>query len=220
MMRFLFPAMAWTACTCWALAQPPVISPPAAATRQSTKPNHQPAGTEALVENLTSFDYRQADIQWLDGRWQLRAGPVWLKDFGRQEADAREAMRLIRELKLTEFGSIGSPRPLLEYWLSGGQAPANALTGSRRTSFERDSLRVEQVQGQWCVRDARQALFSFGYREDEARQALAIIRKYGFDQVGYIGRPAPVMTQEVPAGRSPVGLTHRTAVGSPWTTPP
>src|SRR5438445_9278541 len=188
MMRFPFLAIAWPACACWALAQPP-----ASATRPPAQDRSQSQNAEAPVENLTSFDCRQADIQWLDGRWQLRAGSVFLKDFGRQEATAREAVRIVRTLQLSELGSIGTPQPVLEYWLSGGKAPANSLAGSRTTPFERETLRVERIQGQWCLRDARQTLFSFGYREDEARQALAIIRKYGFDQVGYVGRPAPVM---------------------------
>src|SRR5437588_4834894 len=141
MMRFHLVAIPWLVWACWAMAQPP-----ASATRQPAQESQQPTAMEAPLENLTRFDYQQADIGWLDGRWQLRAGPVWLKDFGRHEADAREAMRTIHELKLTEFGSIGNPRPLLEYWLSGGQAPANSLLGARTTAFERASLRVEQIQ--------------------------------------------------------------------------
>jgi hypothetical protein len=162
------------------------------ATRPPVAELRPPAAAD-LPENLTTFDNGQAEIQWLDGRWQLRAGTVWLKDFGRHESEAREALRIIRELKLTQVGSLGYPRPVLEYWLANGRAPANTIIGLRTTAFDRENLRVEQVQGQWCLRDARQVLLSFGYGDADARQALAIIRKYGFDQVGYLGQPAPVM---------------------------
>jgi hypothetical protein len=179
----------------------PATRPPVAELR--------PPSAADVPENLTTFDNEQTEIQWLDGRWQLRAGTVWLKDFGRHETEAREALRIIRELKLTQVGSLGYPRPVLEYWLVNGRAPANTIIGLRTTAFDRENLRIEQVQGQWCLRDARQVLFSFGYGEADARQALAIIRKYGFDQVGYLGRPAPVMILFL------AGKAHETATTLP-----
>src|SRR5690242_18015177 len=75
------------------------------------------------AEKLTTFDYRAADVHWIDGRWQLHAGGVLIKDFGHREQDAREALRILRNLRLTQHGTIGTPRPIMEYWLASGQAP-------------------------------------------------------------------------------------------------
>ena len=36
-------------------------------------------------------------------------------------------------------------------------------------------------------------LFNFGPQRDDAEQALAMIRRYGFDQLGFVGRGAPPM---------------------------
>jgi hypothetical protein len=55
------------------------------------------------------------------------------------------------------------------------------------------SLRVERVQSQWCLRDARTVLFNFGLHSEEAKQALAIIRKHGFSDIGIIGPAQPTM---------------------------
>jgi|GEM_PF-1910978 len=192
MIRLHYLGICYLICAGSAAAQPYTPAGQGSTTRPPAAELRPPAA-EDLPENLTTFANEQTEIQWLDGRWQLRAGAVWLKDFGRHETEAREALRIIRELKLTQLGSLGYPRPVLEYWLANGRAPANTIMGLRTTSFDRENLRVEQVQGQWCVRDARQVLLSFGYGDADARQALAIIRKYGFDQVGYLGRPAPVM---------------------------
>src|SRR5262249_42311023 len=54
-------------------------------------------------------------------------------------------------------------------------------------------LKVEQVQGQWVVRDPQRVLFNFGDRPDEARQALEVVRRHGFRQVGVVGQAAPLV---------------------------
>jgi hypothetical protein len=36
-------------------------------------------------------------------------------------------------------------------------------------------------------------MFGFGPRVEDARQALALLRHYGFNRVGYVGQPTPVM---------------------------
>lgn len=151
----------------------------------------EPASPPA--ENLVRFDPSQVDVQWLDNRWQLVAGDKVLKDFGRREMEARQALRIVRELGLTQFGTIGSPRPVLEYWLVNGNAPQGMAPGLRTLSFDPTSLRVEQNQGQWWVRDAYRPLFTFGAHADEARQALDILRTHGFARVGYVGQGTPDM---------------------------
>src|SRR5262245_58426339 len=97
-----------------------------------TIPVLQPSqSAPVLRENLTAFDYRSAEVEWQDGRWQIRAGSVWLKDFGRQERDAREALNVIRDLRLTQYGTVGAARPVIEYWLADGRAPAAGVSGLR-----------------------------------------------------------------------------------------
>jgi hypothetical protein len=146
------------------------------------------------AETLVPFDYRTAEIRWIDNRWQLLSGGVWLKDFGKGESDAREALRLIRDMRLTQHGTIGSPRSVMEYWLADGLAPQGSALGQRLVPIDPASLRVEKVQEQWCLRDARRLLFVFGGHEADARQAFEIIHRHGFTQVGYIGHPVPAMT--------------------------
>jgi hypothetical protein len=71
------------------------------------------------------------------------------------------------------------------------------------------------MREQWCLRDAAHVLFSFGAHQEEAQRALAIIRHYGFNQLGSIGQTTPSMlvfgadASEVAAAPapSPVSLT-------------
>src|SRR5437870_475377 len=82
-----------------------------------------PAEPAKPTENLVRFDPNQVDVQWVDNRWELVAGGKVLKEFGHKEMEARQALRIIRELGLTQLGTVGSPRPVLEYWLVNGNAP-------------------------------------------------------------------------------------------------
>ncbi len=174
---------------------PPKLGPAA----QPPQPATTPAGTAPalpqpeLVERLRSFDPSTVQLVWSDRRWQLMSGTEVLKDFGRREADARQAQRLILELGLSQQGTVGSPSPVMEYWLASGQAPHGSAMGLHTLPVDPATLRVEAVQSQWCLRDGQRVLFNFGLRAEEARQALAIIQKYGFNEVGVIGQAAPSM---------------------------
>jgi len=161
-------------------------------------PVFQPDGTHPPMkglrpESLVTFDYRQAELRWSDQHWQLIAGDVWLKDFGRREADARAALRTIRNLHLTQRGTVGTP-PVMEYWLADAAAPQSFGGAGRVETLDLTSLRVELVEGQWSLRDNRHRLFAFGPRREDADQALAVIRHYGFTRLGVIGPATPTMT--------------------------
>jgi hypothetical protein len=169
--------------------------------RQERPPEHPTASPATLaigtddappVEQRKRFDYRIATLDWDGKRWELRAGTVHLKDFAR-ESEAREALRILRDLRLTERGTVGTPEPILEYWLSDGAAPQAFGGGFRTTPFDLEHLRVERMQAAWCVRDDEHVLVTFGPHEDQARLALAIIRRYGFSRVGFVGGGVPSM---------------------------
>jgi hypothetical protein len=168
----------------------PTAAPPAAAPK--TSETTQPAPASA-PERVVAFDAERAALDWAGGDWHLVADGATLKDFGRRESEGRQALRLIRELRLNQRGTIGGPTPSLEYWLSDGQAPARPPSGMRVLPIDAASLRVEQSQDQWVLRDDQRALFGFGRAESDAQQALAVIRRYGFTEVGTVGQASPSM---------------------------
>ena len=49
------------------------------------------------------------------------------------------------------------------------------------------------LNGVWVLRDPYQVLCNFGASPDDAQRALAVCQRYGFNQLGVIGRPNPVM---------------------------
>ncbi len=160
----------------------------------------------ALVEKLQHFDPHAVRLRWENRHWQLMHQGTVLKDFGLREHDARQALRLIHDLKLTEHGTVGSPRPVMEYWLSDGHAPqALALGGLRMLPLNPARLRVEQVNGQWCLGEGGRVLYTFGSSAADARQALAVMQKYHFNQAAVLGQGGPSMVVFLgrPDGESP-----------------
>jgi hypothetical protein len=164
------------------VTQAPFV-PPAAQPRTSL-----PAST-----GLRAFDYRTTEVKHVDNRWVLLADGAVLKEFGSREADAREALVLIRGLKLNQHGTVGTP-PVMEYWLADGHAPFTAETNHLKLApLDLNTLRVEESDGQWRVRDARRLLFAFGPNRANAFLALDVIRHYGFTQIGRVGPFMPSM---------------------------
>lgn len=152
-----------------------------------------PAAPAALTENLKNVYPAEVKLVWTQRRWQLTHRGQVLKDFGAREQEARQALRLVQQLHLDQYGTVGSP-PIMEYWLANGAAPHNpgqARLDLRPVAIDGNSLEVKKEQGRWCVRDKGRVLFEFA-NEADAGQALAVMRKYHFDQVGVVGTSAPM----------------------------
>ena len=148
----------------------------------------QPLPAVMLPESLRNFDPLALKLTWANRRWQIVQNNEVLKDFGGSEQDAQAALRLIQALGLNQLGTIGSPA-VMEYWLVNGKAPRMPThTDLRLIPLNNSHLRIDQLQGQWYLRDDQHLLFAFGANANEARQARSIIRKYDFSLVGLLGQ--------------------------------
>ncbi|MCE9533131.1 MAG: hypothetical protein K8T89_18690 [Planctomycetes bacterium] len=153
--------------------------------------NNAPAVSGAA---LIRFDATHLEIKRVDNRHQLWAGKQFLKDFGPFEREASEALRLVRELGFTQYGTIAGSTPVFEYWLADDAALKGRLAAKNVILFNSKALKVEQITGAWIIRDDRQLLYNFGNQREAALQAHATILKLGFNQLGFVGTPVPVMT--------------------------
>jgi hypothetical protein len=98
------------------LTPPPPASPVA---RPQEIPLPQPENKFALAPG-------EVTLKRVHGGWQLWSGHKVLRDFGEREQDARDALRVYRDLRPTEWVTIGSPRPVVEYGLVDGRPPLTA----------------------------------------------------------------------------------------------
>jgi len=116
-----------------------------------------------------------------------------LHDFGNRQSDADDAVNMFRILKPTEWGVIGSSRPVVEYGLTNGKPLAVTTSMKLSQPVDIKSVRAEQVRGVWVLRDDNSIYLNFGVAKAEAEQAAGVCRKYGFNHIGYVGYPNPAM---------------------------
>lgn len=60
--------------------------------------------------------------------------------------------------------------------------------------FHPEKIEVKKIRGRWNIVEGKHWIMDFGAKEDEARRAFKIIKKYGFDHICFVGRPDPSMT--------------------------
>lgn len=175
-------------------------------------------------ERKFPLDSRDVSLKRAVGAWQLWVGQKLLRDFGDHEQDARDVLRVLKDLGPTEWATIGSPKPIVEYGLRNGRAPMTlgavgqgaedpsnpgvqvsvggnfngpAVTGAGARAvipIDLRTVRVEAVRGVWCLRDDDNIHFNFGPVKADAEQALAVVRRYGFNRVGVVGQSMPIMS--------------------------
>src|SRR5262245_5963015 len=118
-----------------------------------TVPPVTPPAPRGPVETLVTFDPGRTEMRFDLGKRQIWAGDVFLRDCGTDEAAAREALRLIRLLRLTQRGVIGAPQPIMEYWLAEGEPPLDMDLGLTLQTFDPAGLRAESLKGHWMLHD-------------------------------------------------------------------
>lgn len=147
----------------------------------------------ALKEDCIRFDYRRAEVERIGDRWKIVVGPMWLKDFGNSEREARQALRIIRHYRMNQQCFVGRPDPPMEYYLVNGRAPVGSLGGEDCVSFNPANIEVKRIGGRWKIVEGTHWIMDFSNKEGEARMAFKIIKKYGFNRICFVGRPDPSM---------------------------
>jgi hypothetical protein len=175
---------------------PPSIQPtPAQQPTEPQGPFPQPNPSVTLPhrEDLRKIDHVTVTVRRQNDSWQLWAGRSLMRDFGQNRAAAEEALRAVRELRPTEWATIGAARPVVDYALTNGE-PAKWPPHPRwSVPVDLMTVRAGGVRGAWVVQDDNNILLNFGTDKAGAEQAAAVARRYGFNRVGMVGFPTPAM---------------------------
>ena len=153
----------------------------------------RPIGPESR-EDCLPMNPNALAVKNINGSWKIVSGSEWLFDFGNKQDEAAQSLKIIRRYDMNQVCYIGRPGPSFQYLLSNGRAPSGSFPGEDCISFNPGNLRVERIRGNWTITDGSHAVFAFGDKESEAQDALRIIRKYGFTQSCFVGRPDPSFT--------------------------
>jgi len=155
-----------------------------ASVSQSLKPL-KPSGKEDCIR----FDPATLNARQVKGRWKIVDGDHWLFDFGSNQAAARQSLKVISHYRMDRACFVGRPGPLFSYMLAKGGSPSGSMANEDCVAFDLKRVTVSNIQGSWKIVSGRRWLFDFGQSQAEARQALAVIRRYGFNQSCFVGRP-------------------------------
>jgi len=156
-----------------------------AAAASRTLPQAQPEGGKDCL----AFNSSAAGLQQINGRWKIVDGSHWLFDFGSDRAAAQKALQVITHYRMNRSCFIGQPDPSFIYLLAKGGVPEGPMAGEDCVAFDPAKIRVSKIKNRWKIVDGRRWLFDFGSNATEARQAQAIIRRFGFTRSCFVGRP-------------------------------
>src|SRR5262249_3236724 len=105
--------------------------PTSPATPQPTSPmgNASTSGTPAEItlpyaEQKMALSVLDAQVKRIIGEGQVVAGQKIIRDVGDNEMNARDMARVFRDLRPTEWVTIGGAKPVVEYGLINGRPTA------------------------------------------------------------------------------------------------
>ena len=145
-------------------------------------------------EDCIKFDPTKASVKRVGGRWKITVGNMFLKDFGNNEKEARQALRIIKRYGMNKQCFVGRPDPSLEYYLVNDKSPSGAFRGEDCLAFNPAKIEVKKISGSWKIVEGTHWILDFGDKEQEARASFRIIKKYGFRFICFVGRPNASMT--------------------------
>jgi hypothetical protein len=144
-----------------------------------------------IKEDCDNFNPATLRITKILGNWKIVDGNHWLFDFATKKSEADRGLSIIKNYRMNQLCFVGRPGPSFQYILVSGASPAGGTQGEDCVKFNPDNTTVASIQGRWKIVDGNYWMFDFGNRELEARQSLAIIKKYGFTYSCFVGRPDP-----------------------------
>lgn len=146
------------------------------------------------MHDCIPFDPNRAKVIQAGTRWKIAVDNMWLLDFGTLKVEAEQALKIIKHFKMNSQCFVGRPQPSMEFYLVNGAAPTGAMPGEDAIPFNPANIEVQKVQGRWKIIEGNHWIMDFDQHEDEARQALSFILRYGFRYICFVGRPGPSMT--------------------------
>lgn len=147
-----------------------------------------------LKEDCIYFDYRYAQVKYINRSWKIVVGNIWLLDFGYKYNEAVKALKIIKYYRMNSQCFVGRPNPSMEYYLVNGYAPVGPYPGEDAIYFNPYTIQVKRINNRWKIVDGNHYILDFGYNYNEASQAFKIIKKHGFRYICFVGRPNASMT--------------------------
>ncbi|MCY6494221.1 hypothetical protein [Leptolyngbya sp. GGD] len=147
-------------------------------------------GQTALNEDCIAFNPNNTAVENVQGRWTIvENGNHLMFNFEGDRARAEQSLRTIKRYGMNKSCFVGRPQPSFQYMLVNNAAPVGAMRGEDCIPFNPATTTVSKINNRWKIVDGNHWMFDFEGNQAEAEQSLAVIRKYGFNQSCFVGRP-------------------------------
>lgn len=147
-----------------------------------------------LTEDCVGFNPRNLEIQpFADRGARLLDGSHALMAFSSRD-DAEAAVQVIRHYGFNRSCYVGRPNPSMHYFLVDGKAPHGDMRGEDCIAIDPDQIEAAQARGSWKLIEDNHWLMDFGESEEQARQALSVVRHHRFTHSCFVARPDPALT--------------------------
>lgn len=141
--------------------------------------------TVEYVGEMTKIDPRKVELRTDGGEVVLASGQEVFGRFGNDEYTARDALRTVRDAKLTDYCKFGTAG--VTFFLANGQAPRNLPLHTLGPRFDPAALRVGEAGSKWWVLDANARPLLPAGTQQEAETLKKLVQTFGFDQVCTLG---------------------------------
>ncbi|MCU0548982.1 MAG: hypothetical protein MUC48_06505 [Leptolyngbya sp. Prado105] len=159
-------------------------------TDRKYRSNSVALGQTALNEDCIAFNPDNTVVQNVQGRWTIvENGNHLMFNFESDRAKAEQSLRTIKRYGMNKSCFVGRPQPSFQYLLVNNAAPVGAMRGEDCIPFNPATTTVSKINNRWKIVDGSHWMFDFENNRAEAEQSLAVIRKYGFNQSCFVGRP-------------------------------
>lgn len=145
-------------------------------------------------QDCISFDPGQAEVKQMGSTWKIVVGSMMMLDFGSNEGEARQALKIIKHYGMDQQCFVGRPDPSMEYYLVGGSSPSGSYPGEDCISFDPDNIEVKKLGNRWKIVDGNSIMLDFDDNEAEANHALEILKCFKFTEQCFVGRPDASMS--------------------------
>ena len=140
---------------------------------------------------MVHFDWRHATVRCQNFDWQVVADGQVLAQFGSRELEARQALRAMQTLQLTDRCQVGNAAPALTFFFSNGEPAHGLFFGAKNQSCHPDDLSLQRVGLRWMIWEYDRSLLALGKNQEEAQQVLQILQHYKVDHICQVGTADP-----------------------------
>ncbi len=165
-------------------------------------------------EDAIPFNPKTTEAKQINGAWKVVDGDHWMLDFGKSEANANEAVSIIKKYEFNNICFVGRPNAPMMYFRKdkpklllpgyGRQIPGPAMKEDC-IKFNPNQVEAKQISGNWKVVQGDMWMLDFGASKEQAEKAVKIIKFYMMDQQCFVGRPNPPMQYYLTNGKAPAG---------------